>query len=145
MRFNGMVQFYSRIVPHASLLMLPLFTAVAGKKGTDLVDWSQSVKQAFVDIKAALAAATLLHHPHHDAVTALTIDASDKGVGAVLEQCIKGRWQPLAFFSQKFSAAEKNYSAFDRELLTHRLDIFTISWKAYYSPCTQITNPSTLL
>ena len=117
MRFNGMVNFYNRFVPHASLLMSPLFAAVAGKKGKDLVVWDKKVEQAFTDIKAALAAATLVHHPHHDAVTALTTDASDVGVGAVLEQCIDGVWQPLAFYSRKFSAAEKNYSTFDRELL----------------------------
>ena len=30
----------------------------------------------------------------------------------------KGRWVPLAFFSNKLSATEKKYSAFDRELLS---------------------------
>ena len=44
-------------------------------------------------------------------------DASDIGVGAVLEQQVGELWQPLAFFSRKFSAAESRYSTFDRELL----------------------------
>ena len=34
-----------------------------------------------------------------------------------MEQQIGSHWQPLAFFSQKFSATEKKYSTFDRELL----------------------------
>ena len=44
-------------------------------------------------------------------------DASDIGVGAVLEQQVGSHWQPLAFFSRKFSVAEQKYSTFDRELL----------------------------
>lgn len=38
-------------------------------------------------------------------------------VGGVFEQQIDGRWQPLAFFSHQLRAPERNYSAFDRELL----------------------------
>lgn len=39
-------------------------------------------------------------------------------MGAVLEQradCCA--WEPLAFFSQKLSSAQRNYSAYDRELV----------------------------
>ena len=104
-------------MPHASLIMKPLFAAVAGKKGKDLVEWDPQTIKAFTDTKSALASATLLHHPEHNADIALTTDASDIGVGAVLEQQVDGHWQPLAFFSRKFSMAERRYSTFDRELL----------------------------
>ena len=117
MRFNGMINFYNRFMPHVSLIMKPLFAAVAGKKGKDLVEWDPQTTKAFTDTKSALANATLLHHPEHNADIALTTDASDIGVGAVLEQQVDDHWQPLAFFSRKFSTAESKYSAFDRELL----------------------------
>ena len=117
MRFNGMINFYNRFIPHASLIMKPLFAAVAGKKGKDPVEWDKPTTKAFADTKSALASATLLHHPEHNADIALTTDASDVGVGAVLEQQVGERWQPLAFFSRKFSTAESRYSTFDRELL----------------------------
>ena len=45
------------------------------------------------------------------------MDASDVAIGAQLEQLQQGKWVPLAFYSRKLSSAEKNYSAFDRELL----------------------------
>ncbi|KAJ8362327.1 hypothetical protein AAFF_G00379780 [Aldrovandia affinis] len=42
----------------------------------------------------------MLSHPVPDAPIALTTDASDYAVGAVLEQLVKGTWRPLAFFSK---------------------------------------------
>ena len=47
---------------------------------------------------------------------ALTTDASDVGAGTVLEQWSRGSWQPVAFYSRKFTAAQTRYSTYDREL-----------------------------
>ncbi|GFR76397.1 Pol polyprotein [Elysia marginata] len=73
--------------------------------------------EAFSWSKTALVNATMLTHPAHGAPIALTSDASDVAVGAVLEQLSNGSWQPLAFFSKQLRPAEKKYSTFDRELL----------------------------
>ena len=52
------------------------------------------------------------------AQTALTVDASQFAIGAVLEQLVNGIWQPLGFFSKKLQEPrETKYPAFDRELL----------------------------
>jgi cleavage and polyadenylation specificity factor subunit 1 len=48
----------------------------------------------------------------------LMVDASDFAIGATLHQIRDGIFQPLAFFSKKLSSAEKNYSTYDRELLS---------------------------
>ena len=49
----------------------------------------------------------------------LTTDASDKAIGGVLHDNRKhGTSVPLAFSSRKLSVAERNYSVFDKELLT---------------------------
>ncbi|KAJ8362237.1 hypothetical protein AAFF_G00388490 [Aldrovandia affinis] len=82
-----------------------------------IVDWSSEMSGSFSATKEALANATMLAHPVPDAPIALTSDASDRGVGAVLEQQIDGVWQPLAFFSRQLRASEQKYSTFDRELL----------------------------
>ena len=37
-------------------------------------------------------------------------------MGASLEQWLENNWKPLAFFSRKFSPAQRVYSAYDREL-----------------------------
>ena len=79
--------------------------------------------QAFQDTKTALAEATMLTHPRRNAPTSLTVDASDKAVGAVLQQLVHGNWRPLAFFSKQLRPPERKYSAFDRELLALYLGI----------------------
>ncbi|XP_055487621.1 uncharacterized protein LOC129694894 [Leucoraja erinacea] len=71
----------------------------------------------------ALANATMLEHPRASAQTALTADASDVALGAVLEQREGSRWVPLAFFSRRLQAPEVKYGAFDRELLALYLAI----------------------
>ena len=81
------------------------------------------MKQAFVAAKCALVNATMLAHPCSDCPLALTSDASDRAVGAVLEQFKQGQWQPLAFFSRQLRNTELKYSAFDRELLGVHLAI----------------------
>jgi cleavage and polyadenylation specificity factor subunit 1 len=70
-----------------------------------------------VERKAALARAALLAHPKPDATLAIFADATDFAIGAVLQNYFDGAWEPLEFYSKKLSAAERMYSAFDRELL----------------------------
>ena len=79
--------------------------------------WSGDMLRSFEATKEALANATMLHHPVQGAPTALTSDASDTALGAVLEQKIGNTWRPLAFFSRQLRKPERNYATFDRELL----------------------------
>ena len=48
----------------------------------------------------------MLTHTHKNAPTALTMDASDQAVGAVLQQLVHGAWQLLAFFSKQLRRPE---------------------------------------
>ncbi|KAJ8402587.1 hypothetical protein AAFF_G00366700 [Aldrovandia affinis] len=68
--------------------MRPLYGALRGKTGNAQVDWGEEMTAAFDSAKQALAEATMLSHPDPDAPIALTTDASDYAVGAVLEQLI---------------------------------------------------------
>ena len=113
--FLGMVNFYHRFVPNCATVMRPLYDATSSK--VKLVKWNTERDKAFASAKEALANATLLIHPCAEAPTALTVDASDFAVGAVLEQFTQGSWKPLAFFSRQLRAPERKYSTFDRELL----------------------------
>lgn len=114
-RFLGMINFYHRFLPGIAAHLEPLHVASAGR-GKEIA-WTPDCQVAFNKAKDALAQATLLHHPRAGAPTSVTVDASGSAIGAQLEQLYNGCWQPLAFFSRKLSPAEKNYSAFDRELL----------------------------
>jgi len=113
--YLGMVNFYHRFVPSAAAIMQPLYSAVTRKE--KLLVWTSHMEAAFIRSKEALANAAMLRHPHSNAATALTVDASDTAVGAVLEQYTDGSWKPLAFFSRQLRPPETRYSAFDRELL----------------------------
>ena len=68
-------------------------------------------------IKEALATATLLVHLKLDAPTSVVVDASDTGVGGVLQQRIDCEWCLISFFLKKLRPNETRYSTFDRELL----------------------------
>lgn len=59
----------------------------------------------------------MLVFPRLDASLALSVDASDVGIGGVLQQLVDNTWQPLAFFSRRLQHAETKYSSFSRELL----------------------------
>jgi len=113
--FLGMINHYHRFLPEAAKIMLPLYHATSIKD--KLVVWTEQMDSSFVRSKQQLADAVMLFHPSSTAQTAVTVDASDAAVGAVLEQFISGEWQPIAFFSKKLRKPELKYSTFDRELL----------------------------
>ena len=116
-RFLGMLNFYHWFIPHAAQTLQPLHQALTGKPRPKTLCWSDDMDKGFVSAKEALANATMLHHPVQGAPTALTTDASDTALGAVLEQKIGTVWKPLAFFSRQLRKPERNYATFDRELL----------------------------
>lgn len=116
-QFTGLINFYHRHIPRLGGILAPLYAATAGNtKKKQAITWTREMTKAFHDAKAALINATTLAHPQPDAPLALTTDASDSGAGAVLEQLVRGAWQPVAFYSKKFKPAETRYSTFDREL-----------------------------
>ena len=84
---------------------------------------SDSAVHAFRTAKAALAHASLLFHPVPNAPLQLMVDASDVGVGGVLQQLIESTWKPLSFFSKRLQPAETKYSTFGRELLATYLSV----------------------
>lgn len=114
-RALGMFNFYHRFIPRLAETLRPLYSALRDR--TDKITWSDERITAFERAKADLASATLLHFPDPSAPLALTTDASEIAVGAVLEQYSKGMWQPLSFFSRQLRHAEIKYSAYDKELL----------------------------
>lgn len=121
--FLGMVNFYHRFIPNLARILQPLYSALKSCKPRQPLSWTNAMLESFQHAKLALANSTLLTHPFPNANLALTTDASDNAVGAVLEQCVEGCWQPLAFFSKQLRSPEQKYSTFDRELLALYLAI----------------------
>ena len=118
-RFLGMINFYRRFIPHAAQTQTPLhqYLNSARKNDKTIVEWTEEAEAAFETCKTELANAALLAHPAENLPLRIITDASDYAIGGVLEQHSNGTWQPLGFFSRKLSKEQRNYSAYDRELL----------------------------
>lgn len=124
-RFLGMINFYREHIPKAAELQAPLHAYLhnSKKKDRSIIEWNDDATKSFEASKVAIQNAAMLAHPSHDAILAIFSDASDLSAGAVLQQYIDEKWQPLGYFSKKFSDAQRNYSTFDRELLAIYLAI----------------------
>ena len=59
----------------------------------------------------------MLASPNFDLPFELSIDASDTGVGAVLQQMKQGVNHPVAYFSKKLNEAQCKYSTIEKETL----------------------------
>jgi hypothetical protein len=114
-RYLGLINFYRKFLPSAARVLLPLTDSLKGNPKEWA--WSEEMGKAFQESKELLARVTLLEHPLEEALVSVACDASATHMGAVLQQREGTDWRPLSFFSRKLSAAEKNYSTFDRELL----------------------------
>ena len=117
-RFLGAINFYRRFIKNAaeSQALLNEHFKDAKKNDKRPVIWNPNREAAFQKCKKDLADAALLVHPAANAKLRIVSDASDIAMGAALEQQEEAGWGPLAFFSRKFTKAEKNYSTYDREL-----------------------------
>lgn len=118
-RFLGVLNFFRRFLPKIAQHQVHLTSYLKGAKKNDKtkLEWSKEAELDFKNCKELIANAVLLAHPKPDAQLILQVDASDFALGGTLSQIIDENLQPLAFFSRKLTEAEKNYSAYDRELL----------------------------
>ena len=122
--FLGLINFYHRFVPNCAGILQPLNAVLSHSLANDRVlSWTPLTTDAFKQAKQMLARATMLFHPKPDALTSIMTDASNKAVGAVLQQKLGADWHPISYFSRKLNVAETKYSAFDRELLAVYLAI----------------------
>lgn len=118
-RFLGMLNFYREHIPNAAVIQTPLnaFLHNSKKRDKTIITWDDQATRSFEACKESIRNAALLAHPSHKATLAIFTDASDSAAGAVLQQHVNNSWQPLGYFSKKFSDAQKKYSTYDRELL----------------------------
>ena len=70
------------------------------------------VRKAFKEIKTKIASAGCLAIPNFDKLFEVDCDASGVGIGVVLNQGS----HPMAFFSEKLTGAQLQYSIYETEL-----------------------------
>jgi len=91
-----MLNFYCRFLPHAAATQTPLHAILAGPrtKGSQSINWTPALSQAFEECMASLSRAAMLAHPDGAAPIALVTDASTTAMDAVLQQRTQNTWQP---------------------------------------------------
>lgn len=114
--FLGLVGYYRRFVPNFAALAVPLTDRT--KKGEPLlVKWGDAEEAAFTTLKKKLAREPILHLPDLDLPFILRTDASDHGLGAILQQETEGKKFPIAYASRKLLPREQRYCVMERECL----------------------------
>lgn len=124
-RFLALINGYKRFLPHATDQQAALRKLIPGNRKNDKrkLVWCDESRAAFESCKRSIANAALLHYPDPTKRLSLMVDASNTSAGAVLQQFDNGKWNPLGFFSQKFTDAQTKYSTFGRELTAIKLSV----------------------
>lgn len=115
-RWVGLVGWYRRFIGNAAELLAPLTDLMRGEsKGK--IDWTEQAEEAFINTKRALVSPAILAPPDYTQPFRIYTDASLVAGAAVLTQIQEGQEKVIAFHSVKFSSAQRNYSATERECL----------------------------
>ena len=112
--FLGLASYYRKFIRGFSEIARPVTDLTRASKE---FDWKESQQSAFIRLKMALATAPILLLPGFELPFAITTDASEAAVGAILEQNQGRELHPIAFASRKLNNTEMRYSAYERELL----------------------------
>lgn len=114
LRFTGLCAFYSRFIKNFSLIAAPLYALKA--KDTPF-KWEEQHKNAFDSLKTALTTFPTLALPDPEAQYVVTCDASDSGIGAVLQIKKDNLLLPVHYASKKLTDAERRYPTYKKEFL----------------------------
>ena len=112
--FLGLSGYYRRFIESYSSIAKDLHKLT--EKGQPFV-WQAEQETAFQTLKERLVTAPILASPTDDGMYVLDTDASQVGLGAVLQQQQGDRLVVIAYASRLLSATERNYSTTKRETL----------------------------
>lgn len=111
----GAIGYYRRFIRHATELMEPLQRAMPTKERPNALKEADiaTLQAAMGAVREQLRGAATLSFPDFHRPFQIYSDASDVGIGGVLQQ--EGR--PVAFFSRRLSDTERRYSVPKREAM----------------------------
>lgn len=112
--FLGLAGYYARFVPHYADVVEPLRKLL--RKQQAFV-WDEAAQHSFDAVKAALSSCSVIHMFDPELPVVVTTDASNTGLGAVLQQQAGKELRTVAFASRSLTSAERKYSAGEKEAL----------------------------
>ena len=130
LQFLGLANYFRKFIPQFSRIAAPLYHLT--KKGVPFLVGEETLI-AFNAIKQLLVSPPILAFPNPDLPYELISDASLLGCGALLTQ----ENRPIAYFSSKFSSAERNYTTGEQELLG--IIKALKEWRCYLEGCNGLT------
>lgn len=112
--FLGLAGYYSRFVPHYSDVVEPLRKLL---RQSQAFTWDDASQRSFEKIKEVLSSGPVNKMFDSNLPVVVTTDASDTGLGAVLQQQAGQELHTVAFASRSLTSTERRYSAGEKEAL----------------------------
>jgi hypothetical protein len=123
--FLGLAGYYRRFVKNFGIIAKPLTELL--KKGK-VFAWTSAAEQSFQALKSALVSAPVLALPDFNKTFVVETDASDKGIGAVLQQ----EGHPIAYISRALGLKNQGLSTYEKESLA--ILMVVDHWRTYLQP-----------
>ncbi len=111
--FIGCVNYYRDIWPSRAHILKPL-TDHSGLKNKAPIKWTDEMQKAFDKMRLLMAADALAAYPDHNKRFDVYTDASDFQLGA----CIIQEGRLVAYFLQKLTKSQQNYTTMEKEMLS---------------------------
>ena len=119
--FVGLVGHYRRFIKGFAKIAAPLYDLTSGDnkdKKSEYVNLSPEAREAFDRLKAACLQAPIFSFPDFNKPFLLGMDASGRGLGAVLSQKqADGRYHPITYASRVMNETEQRYHSNKQEFL----------------------------
>ena len=135
--FVGLVGHYRCFIKGFAKIAAPLYDLTSGDnkdKKSEHFDLSPEALEAFDHLKAACLQAPILAFLDFDKPFLLEMNASGRGLGAVLSQKqVDGRYHPITYASRVMNETEQRYHSNKQEFLTLKWAV-TEQFHEYLSP-----------
>jgi hypothetical protein len=111
--FIGCVNYYHDMWPSRAHILKPLINQ-SGLKKRAPIKWTDDMQQEFNKMRLLMAANALAAYPDHNKRFDVYTDASDFQLGA----CIIQERRQIAYFLQKLTKSQQNYTTMEKEMLS---------------------------